>query len=106
MGDTEIAVKVKKEVDAEDTGSFYYIFDFYNIPLKYWNVEDEKKLIHTYLESIHDTLDNGEVSIIRPEYIQLGDWLDDLSSEEMEAIKLSSDKEEDGLKLIQPSEEE
>ena len=105
MSDTEITVKVKKEVDDDETGAFYYIFDFYNVPLKYWNGEDEDKLIHTYLESIHDTLDNDEVSIIRPEYIQLGDWMDDLSSEEFKAIKLSSDKEEDDFKLFQPSEE-
>ena len=41
MSDCEITVKVKKEVDAEDTGAFYYIFDLYNVPIKYCNREDE-----------------------------------------------------------------
>ena len=94
MSDTEITVKVK-----DKAGTSYYIFDFYNVPLKYWNKGDEGKLIHAYLGT-------DDIIRIRPEYIQLGDWMDDLSSEELKAIKLASDKEEDDFKLIQPSEEE
>ena len=104
MSDCEITVKVKKEVDAEDTGAFYYIFDLYNVPIKYWNREDENKLIHTYLRSIHDTLDDDEISILKPEYIQLGDWMDGLSPEELNAIKLSSDKEDNDFKLSEEEE--
>tara|TARA_Y100000310_G_C20582242_1_gene763601 strand:- start:198 stop:488 length:291 start_codon:yes stop_codon:yes gene_type:complete len=94
MSDCEITVKVK-----DKAGTSYYIFDLYNVPLKYWNEEDENKLIYAYLET-------DDIIRVRPEYIQLGDWIDDLSPEELKALKLSSDKEEDDFKLIQPSEEE
>ena len=71
-------------------------FDLHSLALKYWNDEDEEKLIEAFL-SEEEVIDPETDSLTRmsPRHVDLGGWLNSLSPQQVKDLDLLADRQEE-----------